>query len=70
MTSKEKQHKELCYKILKTVSFWIETSKFDYKIEDLSNVLDEAKTHYEHYLGYKNDNDGTYSADMQLKSYK
>ena len=44
MNSKEKQHKEMCKKILKSVSFWIETSKFDYKIEDLATVLNEAKT--------------------------
>ena len=70
MNSKEKQHKEMCKRILKSVSFWIETSKFDYKIEDLRAVLDEAKTHYEHYLGYKHDENGTYNADMQTKSYK
>tara|TARA_R100001510_G_C7486640_1_gene96248 strand:+ start:188 stop:421 length:234 start_codon:yes stop_codon:yes gene_type:complete len=70
MNSREKQHKEMCIRILKSVSFWIETSKFDYKMEDMKSVLDEVKTHYEHYLGYKNDDNGTYKADMQSKSFK
>ena len=48
MNSKEKQHKEMCKRILKSVSFWIETSKFDYKIEDLKTDLDAARTHNEH----------------------
>lgn len=66
--SSEKIHKRMSVQILKHLTHWIETSKFDYSIVDLDRCLQEAKQHYIHYINIKEDEN--YKPNYEIKSYK
>tara|TARA_R100000353_G_scaffold108792_1_gene78173 strand:- start:3036 stop:3239 length:204 start_codon:yes stop_codon:yes gene_type:complete len=63
-----KNHKRKAIKILYNLSKHIKESTFDYDLIDLDRALEEAKTHYKHYLDMKLDD--KYKPQFENKYYK
>tara|TARA_R100001510_G_scaffold8419_1_gene6497 strand:+ start:1404 stop:1607 length:204 start_codon:yes stop_codon:yes gene_type:complete len=63
-----KNHKKKTIQILNHVAKHMKECEFDYEMIDLELALEEAKTHYFHYLKMKDDD--KYKPNFEHKSYK
>lgn len=63
-----KNHKRKAAKILRNLAKHIRESNFDYEMIDLKSALDEAQTHYNHYLEMKKDH--RYKPQFENKYFK
>jgi len=63
-----KDHKNRALDLLKTLTHWVETSKYDYEVKDFSKVLSEIEERYLDYIKLKTD--PRHESKIETKSYK
>jgi len=63
-----KDHKKKAVDLLKILVHWIENSKFDYREDDFTDILQEVKDRYVDYVELKRN--PKYESKIDNKSYK
>ena len=63
-----KDHKKKAVDLLKTLTHWVETSKYDYNTRDFSSILSEIQARYVDYVELKKN--PKHESTIDNKSYK